>query len=944
MPHTSSEEPARSNRRIGPYLILHEIGHGGIGTVYRAIDSKNPSLKSVAIKIVRRGMATEFILERFRRELAILRTLKHRNIAQFVDAGTTTQGIPYLVMEYIPGKAIDEYCDERRLSIPERLRLFREVCAAVHFAHTHGIVHRDIKPANILVTDDGIPKLLDFGISKIVEPRRTDDTEPTATIIPMMTPEYASPEQIKAEQVTVITDVYSLGVLLYELLCGHYAFERWTTSPHALSRAICDEEPWKLSVALTGAAQKAGADEPVRVARPVEEICAARSATLDELCRSLSRDLESIVSMAMRKEAERRYESVELFSQDIGAFLEGKPVRARRGRITYAGFRLLKTQKTRIALVAICSAILTAVAVIAVLRYGAGPGAQERALLETVVSPFTSMGGNEWQPRFSPDGKRVAFVWTGENNDNADIYVKQTGSEDLQRVTTNPAEDTSPAWSPDGNAIAFLRSAIEETSIYVAPLPKGVHRRVADVLRSRAETTGRAMDWSPQGEMLALADRDSTDEPLSIFLVAVKDGRRTRLTTPPRGSIGDSSPMFSRDGRTICFIRMASGGPASDVHTVSINGGPAARITYDNREVRSVAWNHDGTAIFFASNRTGSYRLWRVARAGGVPQLVPIGERVSDAAISPDGRRLVYSQQITDANVWRMEIPQRRGAVPVKTRWIASTQYESSPQYSPDGQKIAFRSNRSGNDEVWVCDGDGRNAFQLTRTKGVLSGSPRWSPDGKWIAFDSRPEGQADIYVIPSTGGTPSRLTRDPAEDVVPSWSRDGHWIYFASNRTGSWQVWKAPAQGGDAVQVTQKGGFAAFESPDARYIYYAKGRNVPGLWRVPVAGGDERAVMDILKSGYWGYWAVSSRGIYFIDKPVASSHIRPGEVPRPTDASVNFFDFAGNRVTQLAILDRSPVPGDSAFALSPDERYVLFTQVDQTSSDIMMAEKPSAW
>ena len=210
-----------------------------------------------------------------------------------------------------------------------------------------------------------------------------------------------------------------------------------------------------------------------------------------------------------------------------------------------------------------------------------------------------------------------------------------------------------------------------------------------------------------------------------------------------------------------------------------------------------------------------------------------------------------------------------------------------------------------------------------------MTGTPRWSPDGMNVAFDTRPDGQADIYVISSIGGVPRRMTRSEFEDIVPSWSADGAWIYFASNRTGAWQVWRVPASGGLEEQVTRDGGFAAFESPDGRYLYYAKGRSAAGLWRKRLPNGAEELVLQQLKPGYWGYWAVVKNGIYFADQPGSSG-----------SGGIFFYDFAIGKTRTVTRVDKPFAVTDSAFAVSPDGRYILYTQVDQSGSDINILER----
>ena len=236
----------RVGRRIGAYVILQEIGHGGMGEVYRAGRADGQYEKEVAIKLVRGGYDTASVLERFRHERQILASLDHPNIARLLDGGTTDEGIPYLVMELIEGIPIDQYCDGKQLGIPERLRLFMQVCAAVQYAHQRLVIHRDIKPGNILVTKDGVPKLLDFGIAKILDPAASSD----ATIASPMTPEFASPEQIRGEPITTATDVYSLGVVLYRLLAGRSPYPAKTRTPHEFAQAICEFEPERPSAAV----------------------------------------------------------------------------------------------------------------------------------------------------------------------------------------------------------------------------------------------------------------------------------------------------------------------------------------------------------------------------------------------------------------------------------------------------------------------------------------------------------------------------------------------------------------------------------------------------------------------------------------------------------------------------------------------------------------------
>jgi eukaryotic-like serine/threonine-protein kinase len=344
---------------IGPYRIVRQIGEGGMGSVYLAERSDDEYRKQVAIKLIRRGMDSVFVLRRFRNERQILANLDHPNIARFLDGGTTPEGRPYFVMEYVEGKPIGKYCDEHLLSTVERLELFKQVCAPVHFAHQNLVIHRDIKPSNILVTDKGVPKLLDFGIAKLLNPDLTSETvDATAAAIRLMTPEYASPEQVKGEPITTATDVYSLGVILYELLTGHRPYQLSSHQPLEMVRVICGVEPERPSTAVSRTRTIRTGQGDTATITP-EEVSRTREGQPDKLRRRLRGDLDNIVLMAMRKEPERRYSSVAQFANDIQRHLDGKPVIARADTFWYRSGKFVRRNKLAVAaVVLICLALV----------------------------------------------------------------------------------------------------------------------------------------------------------------------------------------------------------------------------------------------------------------------------------------------------------------------------------------------------------------------------------------------------------------------------------------------------------------------------------------------------------------------------------------------------------------------------------------------------------
>ena len=341
------EAPSLTGQQIGPYKVIREIGHGGMGTVYLASRADQAFEKQVAIKLIKRGHDTDDVIRRFHAERQILANLEHPNITRLLDGGSTQDGLPYFVMDYIQGEPLDEYCDARKLNLPARLKLFQQICSAVHYAHQNLVVHRDIKAGNILVTPDGIPRLLDFGIAKLLvsDPSSPD---PTMTVVRRLTPESASPEQVRGGTITTASDIYSLGVLLYKLLSGRSPYHLGGRRPEEIERAICEETPERPSVAIdrVESINAPGALTP-------QSVSAARDTTPEKLRRSLQGDLDNIVLMALRKEPERRYSSVEQLSEDLRRHLEGLPVQAHPDTWRYRAGKFVRRRRATVAAAAL---------------------------------------------------------------------------------------------------------------------------------------------------------------------------------------------------------------------------------------------------------------------------------------------------------------------------------------------------------------------------------------------------------------------------------------------------------------------------------------------------------------------------------------------------------------------------------------------------------------
>jgi serine/threonine protein kinase/tetratricopeptide (TPR) repeat protein len=437
---------AMEGRRIGPYKIVREIGHGGMGVVYLADRADHQYEKRVAIKVINRRLDADSSFRRFRSEQQILANLDHPNIAKLLDGGTTEDHLSYFIMDYIDGLPMDLYCDKHKLPTVERLALFRAACASVQYAHQHEILHCDLKPNNFLITAEGIPKLLDFGIAKLLNPQSSSqNNQRTVTGLRPMTLGYASPEQVRGETITPVSDVYSLGLVLYELLTGHSPYDATSSALQEMEKMICEHQPEKPSSVISRTDTIPGPDGTAQITVTPESVSAVRDGQPEKLRRRLAGDLDNIVLMALRKEPERRYGSVEQFSEDIRRHLTGEPVMARRDTLWYRGAKFLKRNQAAVVAAALTAVILALVAIglgvltgrsqvnsIAVLPFASvsqDPNTEylSEGITETVTNELSRLpnlkvissasavgyGGNEQDPRTVGRSLKVQGVVTG---------------------------------------------------------------------------------------------------------------------------------------------------------------------------------------------------------------------------------------------------------------------------------------------------------------------------------------------------------------------------------------------------------------------------------------------------------------------------------------------------------------------------------------------------
>jgi Tol biopolymer transport system component len=879
---------------LAQYQICEKLGEGGMGVVWKALDTHLD--RFVALKTLPgERLSDPERKRRFVQEAKAASALNHPNIVHIYDV-TETAGTQYISMEYVSGKTLDQLIGRKGLPLREALKYALQIAGALTQAHLAGIIHRDLKPSNIIVTQNGLVKVLDFGLAKLTEvaadpsgetelitERDANKTE-EGTIVGTVA--YMSPEQAEGKKVDARSDIFSFGSMLYETVTGRPAFHG--DSKLSTLSAILKENPKPLSDVM--------ADAP--------------------------RDLEKIINRCLRKDQDRRFQHM----ADVKVALEELKEESESGKLASILPTAPRWNKSRWPWALSGTAIvLTALAVgLWFLRPRPHPVPK--------IVPLTSYPGQQINPAFSPDGKQVAFAWDGEKGDNFDIYVKLVDAGNPLRLTNNPEDEFAPTWSPDGRYIAFCRDRGGGSEIWMIPALGGAEQRLGESGGCSRLSLHTGLSWSPDGRFLALTDRSSSGSPFGLYLLSPETGEKRRLTSPPNGYYGDLNPQFSPDGKTLAFIRARTYNLANlgiYLLPLSSSGEPqreARRLISDQPFIGGFDFTPEAQSIVFSPGQLGNTNLWAVSVAGGRSERLVGGENAWDISISRTGNRLVYSRFSFDSNIWRIPGPNALDKKSPPMRFIASTRADAEPQFSPDGKKIVFSSSRSGTLAIWICDRDGVNPVELTSFNEIFPGSPRWSPDSRWIAFDGLKAGNSDIYVIRADGGPVRRVTSGPSNNVRPSWSRDGRWIYFGSNRSGDLQIWKVPAQGGAASQVTKRGGWEPFESFDGNFVYYTKLGSV-GVWKVPTRGGEETQVLD---HGSGGLWAMTEQGIYF------------GEIDVSFVPVLKFYRFA---TRQMEIVKQFPrdirldLTAETALSVSPDGQWILYTQWDQLGSDLMLME-----
>jgi len=864
---------SRIGQQLFGYEIVSLLGAGGMGEVYRARDRKLG--RDVAIKILPALFAQNpDRLSRFEREARILAALNHPHIAA-IFGFEESEEVCGLVLELVEGPTLADRLEAGPFAVSEALGIARQIAEALEAAHAKGIIHRDLKPANIKVTPAGMVKVLDFGLAKTwVREGSPQDASQASTITATVTREgmllgtaaYMSPEQARGHNVDIRTDVWAFGCVLFEMLTGRPPFLGATISD-TLARILEREPDWK---ALPAAV-------PARI--------------------------RVLLRQCLQKDAARRLGDLAVARAGIEATLASpfKTLRAGAQSARWAASRPEVRWTAAAAALAVAGGVL--------YLYQAREDAQA---IPQLMNPtqVTSAIGVEDHPTWSPDNRTLAY----ESNEtgNWDIWLAQAGGgQAVNRTADHGGDDRYASWSPDGRQVAFW-SDRDGGGYYVMPALGGVPTKLI-ATPGTGQYYHSAPEWSADGTQLAAAVYTITEslfeQSVEIVSVATRESRSIGLAGTEEARL---DLAWSRDGRYLAYVENGQQqSEVSHLRVMRLSDGESFLLINSGANVRRPRWSADGRHLYYVCNCVGPTDLWRQRVSEGIsigePERVTTGLEIRDFVFSANGSRLAYSKGRWISNFWRVPIRDDRPVTWADAEQITFDQayvefldvspdgrrvaYSSdrsgnqdiwvmpiggepvqltldpapdwSPGWSPDGQTLAFYSYRSGDREIWKMPATGGPATQLTTSRGLDAGSD-WSPDGREIAFRSERTGNSELWVISADGKQSRQITNDPASDGLPTWSPDGLWLAFNTTRGGNDAIWRVSSRGGEAERLTTRSGRSPKWSRDGEHIYFETADN---YWMVSVKDRSEKPFTNLVgKRGTLGIMPPAEDGkfLYF--------------------------------------------------------------------------------
>jgi Tol biopolymer transport system component/DNA-binding winged helix-turn-helix (wHTH) protein len=547
---------------------------------------------------------------------------------------------------------------------------------------------------------------------------------------------------------------------------------------------------------------------------------------------------------------------------------------------------------------------------------------EENSVFTPTVEPIVTMPGAKGDLKFSSDGKYLAFTSEGDTVDSLNVFVQSMEGGTPTRLTRNPFTDHQVTWSPDNKQIAFLRygsPSSRKKKIIIVPASGGEERVIGEALHG--------LDWSPDGQSLAISDSNGLGEPTGIFLLSIQSKRIAPVSRPnPNENIFDSDPQFSPDGKSIAFTRWKSGANG-DLLTIDLATGKMRQLTFDRSRIGPIQWSPNGSELFFVSNRTGNLRIWKIPVSGGDPAPFegPLGEveRFTINKSASNENMLAYIRSFTDTNILVENLPGK--GLPPSERppcSINSTRDDSSPQFSPDNSRIVFMSGRSGFNEIWMADADCKNVTQLTNFREQPVGSPRWSPDGKKILFDRLVNEQADVFIYELESGQVRQLTNNQSPDFLPAWSADGREIFFCSERQPSQEIWKMKENGEQAMRLTKHGGFESWASDDGTNLFFIKYNS---LFKLDLTTFDEQKVEELKDVFLQRYWTLRGDSIFYLTREIGNR------------CRIQRFDLKTRTISQVLELIGSPSKFVPGLSVSPDGTRLAISLINYNPGDISL-------
>ncbi len=862
--------PEALPNRVGDFIILAEIGRGGMGIVYRASDARLG--RQVALKRPKPElMARPDFASRFLREARTASRLVHPNVTT-VFAAFDEDGVPWLAMELVEGGSLRQRLRGEPLPVAEIVVHAEGLADALRAAHEKGILHADINPNNILIGRDGRARLTDFGLARARNapgepPVFTDSDVPSwSTPDAAGTRGYMAPEHVRTGRIDERSDIYCLGLVLFEMCTGRSAFGG------------------KNTVEWVGAVIEGNADRLTQLGRG--------TATPPELAR--------IIGKATAGKAKDRYQTAAAMVEDLRLLR-----RYSESGVEMAVADAARARKRTLYGALAATGILALAGTYALIRYEA------KHPLALRSRPLTSAPGWEGDPALSPDGSTVAYASDESGND--EIWLMDLATRNAMRVTDDPAIDRHPAWFPDGKSLAFASDRSGEPGVWTVGAAGGKAR----LLVARAEDPA----ISPDGIRIAFATRDASGT-LRITVAPVADPAAAKvLTGPSDGAFDQRDPSWSPDGRRICYQDWR------DLWIVPAVGGAAVMLTDHQAASWYPAWSADGRFVYFGSTRDGPMALWRIPSAGGAPERITMGTGPEgQPSLSSDGRRIAYATQREDQDI---DVRDRRS---LRSWPVASSALDANPAVEPNGRGVAFGSNRLGSTDLWWqalgAAGPVGPPRRLTELPGTLA-VPAFSPDGRWIAFYRVVSGERDIWVIPAAGGEAVNLTNHPGIDIHPAFSPDGRELAFVSERAGGQHVWVVGfangRQVGEPRQVTSGEGvdFGPSWSPSGRRLLF--NRQSAGDSDAVIAEVDATAAIRRVTRGVWVQWVKwgPDAGTVFVAARWDKRHLEIRTVSlatgmdRPVDppAVLGAAEFAGsfdlNADGSILAFDKATTTGD---------------------------------